>query len=108
FYWATNKRDESEHVLREALALDEKNLVANRALAFLYLGTGRAPEAEPYFVAIARNSTESRDQIGLADYYTFVKRYDDARKIVRDVAAPHKDEVSPPLRPAPIDAPRRT
>ena len=50
------------------------------------------PEAEPYFQAIAPSGEHRRGaRLSLADYYIVVKRYDDARKILQEVAQKDSD-----------------
>jgi tetratricopeptide (TPR) repeat protein len=104
FLWATGRRDDAEQALKDALALDPSNLTANRALGVFYLATNRAPEAEPYFKAIAKAANTPAAQIGLADYYVAVQRYDDARKVLSDLALRQGSYAAATTRLAAIDA----
>ena len=40
--------------LKAALQIDVKDIAANRALGLFYMASGRVPEAEPYFDALAK------------------------------------------------------
>jgi tetratricopeptide (TPR) repeat protein len=94
---------EAEQVLKEALALDANDLTANRALGLYYVQTKRLPEAEPYFQTITRLANTPESKLGLADYYVLVKRYDDARKLLRDVAGTEKQYAVATVRLAVVD-----
>lgn len=104
FYWASQRTEESETVLKTAHALDPKHPMANRALGVFYLATKRSAEAEPYFVALnASKSTESTS-LTLADYYTSVARYDDARRVLSELATHEASLATATVRLAAIDA----
>ena len=104
FLWSTGRAAEAETTLKAALALDPDNISANRALGSFYISSNRAPEAEPYFQAIARAANTAEAKISLADYYTVVKRYDDARKILQEVAQKDSDYAVATIRLAGVDA----
>jgi len=102
--WATGRAKDAEQTLKTALSLDPNNAVANRALGVFYLMSQRAPEAEPYFQTIARTANTAEARIGLADYYVMVKKYDDARKILQEVAQKDADYAVATIRLASVDA----
>jgi cellulose synthase operon protein C len=104
FLWSSGRTPEAEDTLKAALALDPDNLIANRALGTFYLSSNRAAEAEKYFQAIARVASTPETKIGLSDYYVIVKRYDDARKILRDLAQSEEQFAVATTRLAAIDA----
>ena len=60
--------------------------MAHRALALFYLDQKRAPEAEPHFKALASQSTDG--QLALADYYTGLRRFDEAQSILQAISTP--------------------
>ena len=103
FLWATGRGPECEQTLKSALAIDPKDLVANRALALFYMATGRAAEAEPFVLTIAHASTDAVASLALADYYTLVKKYDEARKVLGDVGRRPDASTAAILRLASID-----
>ena len=104
FLWSTNRPADAEAALREAVKMDRKSLAANRALGFLLLISGRAADAEPYFSAIARDSNTPGASLTLADYYMSVRRYDDARRILREVADHDEAYAAATLRLASLDS----
>jgi tetratricopeptide (TPR) repeat protein len=87
FYWASGRQKEAEETLKAALALDPDNLASNRALGVFYMATGRGAEAEPYFKTIATAAKTTETTISLADYYIATKRIDDARTVLKELAA---------------------
>src|SRR5262249_13550796 len=74
-----------ERVLREALALDPKGLLPNRALVVLLLGAGRKAEAEPYLKTIVEVSGQPAAKLMLADFYISVDRRSDARQLLAEL-----------------------
>lgn len=104
FLWSSGRAADAEQTLKSALALDPNNAVANRALGGFYLMSRRAPEAEPYFQTIARTANTPEARIGLADYYIIVKKYDDARKILQEVAQNSANYATATIRLASVDA----
>jgi putative PEP-CTERM system TPR-repeat lipoprotein len=86
FYWAARRPKEAEDSLKAALALDPKSFGVNRAIGVFYMVNGRAAEAEPYFKTIAAAAGTTESTIGLADYYIAVKRVDEARTVLRELA----------------------
>jgi tetratricopeptide (TPR) repeat protein len=83
FFWVTHRPAESEDALKGVLDVDVWNVDANRALARLYIASGRAAQAEPYFRALAAGSTDAR--LTLAQYYIAVRRFDRAREVLEDL-----------------------
>ncbi len=55
-------------VLKRALDVDPKHVLANRALAVFYMGSRRAAEAEPYLKTVAATGIPEAGY-QLADYY---------------------------------------
>ncbi len=104
FLWSSGRAAEAEETLKAALALDPDNLIANRALGTFYLSSNRAAESEKYFQAIARVASTPETKIGLSDYYVIVKRYDDARKILRELAQQEDQYAVATTRLAAVDA----
>ena len=103
FLWSTGRAPQAESVLKEALALEPANLTANRALGVFYLASNRPAEAEPYFKAIADKANTTAATLGLADYYVTVKRFDDARRILNEVARKQEAYAAATTRLAAID-----
>ena len=103
FLVGSGRRADSEQALKDALAIEPVNVVANRALGLFYMSTGRAAEAEPYFVTIARASNWTAT-LALADYYIVVKRYDEARRKLHDLTVRPESYSTATLRLASIDA----
>ena len=87
FLWATERAPEAEQTFKAALAIDPVNLDISRALGVFYMASGRAPEAEPYFQAIAAGAKTTDAIIGLADYYIVSGRFDEAKRVLTELAA---------------------
>ncbi len=87
FYGATSRLKEAEEQMLEAIKLDGKHFMANRAMAYLRLQQGRTAEAEPYLKTIADNAPDDSGKLALADYYSATKRPDDAKAVLQAVAA---------------------
>jgi tetratricopeptide (TPR) repeat protein len=104
FLWSNQRVPEAEQVLKDALALDPVNLSANRALGVFYLASNRAKEAEPFFQAIAKASNTTGATISLADYYVAMKRYDDARGVLVELAKKDEANAVAETRLAALDA----
>lgn len=103
FLWSTDRAAEAEGVLKDALALDPGNLTANRALGVFYLSSSRSAEAEPYFRKIADTANTTEARLGLADYYTAVRRFDDARRVLSDLTKKQDGYAASTTRLAAID-----
>jgi tetratricopeptide (TPR) repeat protein len=104
FLWANNRVPEAETVLKSALDLEPANLYANRAMGMLYVSTNRVAEAEPYFVMVAGSLHNTASQFSLADYYALSKRFDEARKILRDLGQQQVSHDAATIRLAAIAA----
>jgi tetratricopeptide (TPR) repeat protein len=104
FLWANQRVPEAEQVLKDALAIDPANLSANRALGVFYLASNRAKDAEPYFQAIAKASKTTAATVSLADYYVAMKRYDDARSVLTELAKNDDANAIAQTRMAALDA----
>jgi putative PEP-CTERM system TPR-repeat lipoprotein len=104
FYWATERRSESEQALKAAVAIDPQHAGANRALGVFYLASGQAGNAEPYFQALANTSDWAPAKLTLAQYYIVVARYDDARKVLQELAKRNDAYASATIRLATLDA----
>lgn len=94
FLWASGRLAEAEGALKDVLAIDRANESANHALGALYLTTGRAAEAEPYFRALADSVKSTASKLMLADYYLYMKRFEDARNVLAGLST--KDAQSAP------------
>jgi tetratricopeptide (TPR) repeat protein len=104
FLWASGRAPEAERALKDALTLDPSNLTANRALGVFYLASNRAPDAEPYFKKIADTAKTPAATIALADYYVHVRRFDDAKRLLTDLAQKPANYAAATTRLAAIDA----
>jgi tetratricopeptide (TPR) repeat protein len=104
FLWASRRTPEAEAAFKEVLSIDPTNLAANRALGVFYVATNRANEAEPYFKAIAAATKTASASIVLADYYTMVRRFDEARGVLNDLAAKEATYAPATVRLAAVDA----
>jgi tetratricopeptide (TPR) repeat protein len=76
-----------------------KTILVNRALAYFYMGTGRAAEAEDPLKTFAAVASDSTGKLMLADYYLTVRRVADASGRSR----PCPDR-SPELPQRPVEA----
>jgi tetratricopeptide (TPR) repeat protein len=85
FLWAAGRPAEAEQVFKEVLAIDPNNASANRALGALYMTTNRSSDAETYFRTVANGTTDVGAKLMLADYYAYVKRFADARRVLTSV-----------------------
>jgi tetratricopeptide (TPR) repeat protein len=81
FQWSTGDFVAAEDSLKKALEVEPTNQLANRTLAALYMGSNRAPQAEPYFKRLAASGV-SQASLQLADYYMRVERLADARAVL--------------------------
>ena len=90
--------------MREALALDPKNVIANRAVAMYYLLSNRPQDAEPHLKVVADTSPGPEAKYYLAEYYMRTNRLDDAREILTPLAADDASFVDATVRLARIDA----
>ena len=72
----------AERTLKSALAIDAQNAAAHRALALLYITTGRRPEAEPHFRSLA---VDAAGRLALADYYMGVGRNAEAMTLLTEL-----------------------
>jgi tetratricopeptide (TPR) repeat protein len=98
FYWVTNHRDQAEKELKKTLELEPGNLLANRALGVFYLGAGRKAEAEAPLKIVAAIAPRPGGAIALADYYAATQRYDDAKRVLDQLAADPISAVQARLR----------
>ena len=103
FLWSTGRAPQAERILKEALALEPANLAASRALGVFYLASNRPAEAEPYFRTIADKANTTEATLGLADYYIIVKRFDDARRVLNELARKQEGYAAATTRLAAID-----
>ena len=78
FLWMQKRVPEAEEGLKAALALDPGNELVNRALAAFYMQTERRADAEPFLKKLAETG-DGRTKLALADYYTGMKRIDEAK-----------------------------
>jgi tetratricopeptide (TPR) repeat protein len=90
FLWATERRAEAEEALQAVITLDPASEAANRALGVLLLTTGRHAEAEPYFQAAAKTADTPDAITSLSDYYVAVRRFEEAKAVLRELA--HRPE----------------
>ena len=104
FYAAAGNRAEAESTLKGALQLDPINVDANRALGMFYLASGRLAEAEPFFAAVANYAKSEAGSLALADYYTVAKRSEDARRVLKELAAHDTSYARASVRLAALDA----
>ena len=87
FYRAVGNFAAAERSLRRALAVAPTDPRTNRALAVHYLYTNRPDLAEPPLKFLAEGQKDIRARLDLADFYFEMRRFDDARKVLRDVIA---------------------
>jgi len=87
FYLSTRRATEAEEALKRTVEIDPSNPLANRALAVLYLATNRAASAEPYLKTFADVSKTVAARLGLADYYSLMKRPSEAVQILNAVGS---------------------
>ena len=87
YYWTTDRPAETEAALLRVAELDPDSVRVNRALAFFYLSSNRAMEAEPFVVMLANDSSDSGMRIALADYYLGTQRPRSAMPILRDLVS---------------------
>ena len=87
YYWAAKNWMKAEDVLQSALELEPGSVIANRAMGMLLMATGRAPQAEPYFVRVAKESPTTETAAALAQYYVATGRRPQARQVLTDLAA---------------------
>jgi len=80
FLLTANRVRDAEQELLQAVQLDPRNELANRAAASLYVRTGRRSAAEPYLkAAAARPRQKLRSTLALADFYITDHRYAEAK-----------------------------
>lgn len=103
---ATGRQSEGEASLKAALAIDSSSPAANEALGAFLLASNRASEAEPYFQALANANPGPEAHFRLADYYLVTKRYDDAARVLADLAKTPQTSSEAETLLAAIDAAR--
>jgi tetratricopeptide (TPR) repeat protein len=103
FLWTSGRQDEAEQTLKHALSIDPKNLLANRMLGVLYIATNRADQAEQPLKAVAEISKTPAARLQLADYYVQVRRADEAKRILTELASDTNSFADAELRLASLD-----
>jgi tetratricopeptide (TPR) repeat protein len=87
FLSTTKRMVEAEATLKEVLATEPRNLVANRMLSALYLATQRTGEAEQPLITVAEASGDPVARLQLADYYVGAGRTGEATKLLTELSA---------------------
>jgi tetratricopeptide (TPR) repeat protein len=103
FQLQTGDAASAEKTLQAALALNPQHALANRTMALLYLASNRAPEAEKFLKAFVDGSRSDRAHFALADYYAAVRRFDDARGVLRPLSEKEITAAEAEVRLARID-----
>ena len=104
-YWSTNRMPEAEKLMLEALQLEPRHLLANRAMALVYMSTGRQANAEAPLKIVAEDGKGPEDRLGLADYYVSIRRTPEARTLYEQIAREGGDgALIAKLRLASLDA----
>lgn len=104
FLWSSGRSAETEQTLKGVLVIDPKSVSANRALGVFYLTSHRGAEAEPYFRAVAETTKSAPAELMLADYYAFMHRFDDARRVLAGMTATGPAVAATRTRLAAIDS----
>ncbi len=102
FYWSTGDVARAEKHLLEAVSLDPKDGMPRRALALLYLTTRKHAQAETHLQELARQSTDVRSTLLLADYYELLGKPDRAKQTLEDIERARGESVATRLRLARI------
>ena len=82
FYWSSGQRDATERTLRDALAINAKDVYVNRVLAYFLMVSNRAAEAEPHLKMIADETRDPLARAALADYYRQTGREQEAMQVL--------------------------
>ena len=90
FLPALRRWPDAERVFKTALELDPRNTKVNDAIASMYVESGRAGQAEPYFKALVTNDKNEQAYFALAGYYVSVGRLGDAERTLDELAADKK------------------
>ena len=85
-YWSTDRPQEAEKLIVDAVALAPRNELANRALALLYTASGQAAKAEAPLKVLAEESPTAAGRLALGDYYGTNARLAEARTAYETVA----------------------
>jgi tetratricopeptide (TPR) repeat protein len=85
YYWATGEVVPAEETYKQAVAVGPKDQLANRSIAAFYAGTRRPQMAEPYLKALA-DTGNAASILQLADFYTSLKRTDEASALLTPLA----------------------
>jgi tetratricopeptide (TPR) repeat protein len=88
--------NEAEAPLVRAVALAPRKVGPNRALATLYMQTGRADKAEPYWTFVS--TAPDGDPFALADFYAATSRMADAEQELGRLAAIPREQDAALLR----------
>ena len=102
FYWSTGDVARAEKHLLEAVSLDPKDGMPRRALALLYLTSRKHAQAETHLQELARQSTDVRSTLLLADYYALLGKPDRAKQTIEDLERARGQSVATRLRLARI------
>ena len=93
---AAGRLDDAEAVLVRAVALAPRKADPNRALASLYMETGRPEKAEPYWTLIT--TLPDGDPFALADFYAATNQMDNAERELRTLSETAQRENAALLR----------
>jgi putative PEP-CTERM system TPR-repeat lipoprotein len=86
FEWSSGALGKAEAVFKQAVEIEPAHPLANRVLAALYAGSNRAAMAEPYLRKAAETSRSASARFALADYYSRLNRFADARDVLVPLA----------------------
>ena len=81
---------DAEEAVKGALSVSPADAQANRAMALLMIGSGRAAEAEPYVKATVAKAGTPEAELSLADYYLRMNRPDAAKPILERLEGSEK------------------
>jgi tetratricopeptide (TPR) repeat protein len=104
YYWAVGQQKDAEDQLKTVLGVEPTNLVANRFMALLMIGQNKLPDAEPFLKVVAASDKTTKGKLGLADYYVASKRFEDAQRVLNEVASAPDGFAKATLRLAGIGA----
>jgi tetratricopeptide (TPR) repeat protein len=104
FLLGANRIADAERELLRATQLNPRDELANRAVASLYVTTGRRPAAEPYLKAAAAAPRQKlRSKLALADFFITERRFADANVVLQSAVRDSEIETAAKVRLAEVE-----
>jgi len=104
YLWVNGRTEEAEQQLKEGEKLAPSDDSVQRALAMMYIATNRPERAEANLKAVAKARNTPAAFLRLSDYYVHMKRFDEARTLLNEIANDQRARTAVTIRLAGINA----